>query len=279
MKKIKKIIRLFTPPIINKLIKAVFIKKKNNNNINVGGWFGNYSSWDSVIKDCTGYDDNVILETVKKSLLKVKNGEAVYERDSVLFDKKEYSWVLLTNLLWIASKNNNKLNVVDFGGSLGSRYFQNKEYLEHLIEFSWNIIEQNNFVEEGKSTFEDNVLKFHYCIDDCLHMENKVLLVSNTLQYLMNPYEFIEEILKMDFEYIIFESTAFTESNTDLLTVQIVPEDIYKASYPAWFLNENKFLEKFKNKYKIKLSFDSEHTNSINIQGFKAYWKGFILIK
>jgi len=40
----------------------------------------------------TGYDSERILGKVRDSLLKVKRGEAVYERDSVLFDKVQYSW-------------------------------------------------------------------------------------------------------------------------------------------------------------------------------------------
>ena len=79
------------------------------------GWFGNYSSWQDAKKDSVGYDSDLILEKVKNSLLKVKNGEAIYERDSILFDKMEYSWPLLAALLWIANKNMAKLNIIDFG--------------------------------------------------------------------------------------------------------------------------------------------------------------------
>ena len=43
-----------------------------------------------------------IFEKTKQSLLKVKNGEAVYERDSVLFDKKEYPYAIISSLLLLS---------------------------------------------------------------------------------------------------------------------------------------------------------------------------------
>ncbi len=60
------------------------------------GWSGDYSSWKSAQQHCVGYDAANILEKVKDAILKVKNGEAVYERDSVLFYKIEYAYPLLS---------------------------------------------------------------------------------------------------------------------------------------------------------------------------------------
>ena len=61
-------------------------------------WSGNYANWEEADSFATGYDDHSILEKCKTALLKVKNGEAAYERDSVLFDKMQYNWALLALL-------------------------------------------------------------------------------------------------------------------------------------------------------------------------------------
>ena len=82
MTKFKSIIKAITPPIIISL----FLKLKNS----VQGqliWSGDYKTWEDAQARCTGYDSEIILDKVKNSLLKVKNGEAIYERDSVLFDE------------------------------------------------------------------------------------------------------------------------------------------------------------------------------------------------
>ena len=72
-------------------------------------------------------NDNLTVEPGEnRALIKVKNGDAVFERDSVIFDKIHYSFPLLSALSLTALNHNSTLNVLDFGGSLGSAYFQNK---------------------------------------------------------------------------------------------------------------------------------------------------------
>jgi hypothetical protein len=84
----KKIIKDFLLPIVFKAIKKIKVNKY--------GWRGNYQTWEDTQNDASGYDSDVILEKVKDAILKVKNGEVVYERDSVVFDKIQYSWSLLS---------------------------------------------------------------------------------------------------------------------------------------------------------------------------------------
>ena len=123
--------------------------------------------------------------------MKVKNGEAVYERDSVLFDEIEYAWPGLAGLMWSRLRCGGTLNVLDFGGSLGSTYFQNRAFLSVLPGVRWNIVEQSRHVETGKAWFEDDRLRFYPDIADCLaDTQPNVVLLSNVLQYLEHPYAF-----------------------------------------------------------------------------------------
>src|ERR1700686_2222088 len=114
---ILKNLRYLLPPIIVDAGRYLLGKKE---------FVGNYAAWADAKAASSGYVSDIILEKVKISLQKVKNGEAQFERDSVLFDKIEYSWPLLAGLLWVASREGNRLNLVDFGGSLGSSYYQNR---------------------------------------------------------------------------------------------------------------------------------------------------------
>lgn len=246
----KKLLKKFIPQSILK--KYQDINKKY-------GFFGDYKDWEEAKRETTGYDSEKILAKVKGSLLKVKNGEATYERDSVLFDKIEYSWPLLACLLYVASVNDNKLNVLDFGGSLGSSYYQNKKFLSHLKELHWNIVEQENFVRTGQESFQNGQLKFYSTIEESSENQKPdVLLLSSVIQYLEDPYEFIEKIKCHNIPYIIFDRTAFMkDTGRERLTVQKVNPRIYPASYPAWFLDINKLKEMFKNKYELIADFDS----------------------
>ena len=233
------------------ILKSLFGKKSSY------GFFGDYKSWSDAVTDSAGYDSPAILEKVRSATLKVKSDQAVYERDSVIFDHKEYSWPVLSALLWIASKNDGRLNVLDFGGSLGSSYFQNIGFLEHLKELRWNVVEQKNFVEAGRKDFEDEHLRFYSSVKDCLAVSKpQVLLASSVIQYLEKPYEALRNWIDVEFEYIIFDRTTFTQ-NRDRLTVQKVRPGIYDASYPAWFLNEKRFLEIMSKRYEPVVRFNS----------------------
>ena len=86
------------------------------------GTMPTFSSWNEAKKASTGHGTEEIVTKVRDSTLKVKSGNAAYTRDSVAFDRIEYSWPLLAGLMWVASQSNNKLKLVDFGGSLGSTY-------------------------------------------------------------------------------------------------------------------------------------------------------------
>jgi len=246
------------------------------------GWFGNFKSWEDALKVCTGYNHELIFEKVKNSLLKVKNGEAVYERDSVLFNKIEYSFPVLSSLLWIATLNNNSLNIIDYGGSLGSTYFQNRNFIHQLESLQWNIVEQPQFVDLGRKEFESDNLKFFYSIDDCIQSYNKkpdVILMSSVIQYLKNPYEVVRQMINDKYTFLLFDRTSFLNENNDRLTVQHVPPSIYEASYPCWFLNEKKFKALFEGKYKLLFEFESSvpGENMLMIDGrYDGKDKGFL---
>jgi len=216
------------------------------------GYFGSYSTWaDAKNESGEGYNAEIILNKVKDSLLKVKSGHSVYERDSVLFDKVEYVWSLLSILLWVTSKQGNRLKILDFGGSLGSTYFQNRFFLQHLKELEWSIVEQDNFVRCGKKYFEDDKLKFYFDLEDYLINNNsEAVLISSVLQYLENPYQLLEKIIDNKFKYIIIDRTPFLfDDYPDKVVVQKVSPKIYDACYPCWIFNKNKLINFFSEKY------------------------------
>lgn len=268
--KIKHIIKLLIPQVF-----SVISEKKNKSKKNE--WVGNFGTWQEAHGQATGYDLALILEKTKKASLKVKNKEAAYERDSVLFDKIEYSWPVLAGLLRCATEKEGKLHVIDFGGSLGSSYYQNRNFLSGLKEFSWSIVEQKHFVACGKENFEDGVLKFYETIDLCFKERSlNVLLLSGVLHYLENPYEWIKKFCSLDIEYIIADLTPLLDSD-DRITVQNVSPQIYQASYPCWLLNRLKVMEAFSEKYVILAEFDAYLGNNLSVNGEKFGFSGFIL--
>ncbi len=265
----------YIKPIIKDFIPPIFFKAYQQIRCSHYGLFGNYPSWEAAMKDAVGYDSDVIINQVRDSLLKVKEGKAIGEKDSCLFEKIQYSWPVLAGLLRIASIKGNKLSVLDFGGSLGSYYYQLRHFLSDLDELRWSIVEQEKFVRCGQELFENNQLKFYYDIETCLIEENPdVILFSGVIQYLPYPYGFLENLVKYNFEYIIFDRTPFIEGGQERLTVQKVHPSIYEASMPAYFFNQDKFLSYLEKFYDLLVEFESQ--DRVNIP---SQFKGFIFKK
>src|SRR2546423_1265645 len=226
-----------------------FILRKDRGSIR---FTGDYKSWDAAEKDSTGYSAPEILEKTRAAMLKVKAGEAEFERDSVAFDHVQYEFPLLAGLLRAAVAANGHLNVLDFGGSLGSTYFQLRKFLAIVKDLHWNVVDQPPQVACGRKDFSTDQLHFYPTVAECLSEQKaNVLLLSNVIQYLAAPYQFLEEISQLKIPSVVVERVPFSKSGRDRLTVQHVPSSIYHASYPAWFLSEPSFRAILEKNYEL----------------------------
>lgn len=243
------------------------------------GWKGDFSDWQQARDQSGKYEDRHILEKVKEAIWKVKKGEAAYERDSVLFNQIQYSWPLLSALLWVASQNKGGLKVVDFGGSLGSSYYQNRQFLSGLSHLQWNIVEQENFVRCGQENFQDNELNFFYSLDQLVEQQGlpDILLLSCVLPYLEKPYEILKNLMEYKIPYILIDNTYFNYEPRDRICIQTVPPEIYNASYPCWMLNLMAVKMELTQNYQLI----SEHENDscIFLDGKKIRYRGLLLKK
>lgn len=273
---IRKTAASFIPPILFDL-KNKFLKKSSVSDDPPISFGKEYNSWKEALANSNGYDaDNILLET-RNSLLKVKAGEFAFERDTILFDKIQYSWHILAVLLRFAIENDNSLNIIDFGGSLGSSYFQNREFLKNLRDFKWNIVEQRKYSECGKIYFEDKFLKFYDDLQTCMaENHSKIILASGVLQYLEQPGEILKQFLDFNFEYIIIDRTGFSNEESDIITVQNISESIYGGSYPVWFFSLPRFIDIFKFRYKLIADIDSNIDPPYKVNGRYFFWKGLI---
>lgn len=263
----KKLMKSLIPPIL----KDIYLKYK----FEKYGWHGDYKTWKSVEAISTGYDSDEVIQKVRESALKVKKGKALYERDGVIFDQTQYSWPFLTGLIFASYNCSDTPKVLDFGGSLGSTYFQNKKFLNKIKNLSWCIVEQKKFVEVGKNDFEDDKLKFYYDIKSCIEIEKpNILVISSVLQYFEEPYKLLNILLKNNFEYILIDRTPFSKTNKKI-KLQVVNPKIYKATYPCWFFDELEFINYFdSSNYNIIESFEA-----LDGQSNEYIFKGFFIKK
>lgn len=240
-----------------KLILPNFIIRKVNQFFKRDIRFvGNYRNWNEAADNSLGYNNKKIFQKSKESFLKVISKEAKYERDSVLFYSESINDPLINILNKIRKKKAGCLNILDFGGSFGSTYFQNYFVLKNKNKFNWAIVEQEKIVKYiEKFKLEDN-LSFHLSIKNYMAKQTPdVVLFSSTIQYLEYPYKVINYLFKNKIKNIFFLKTPFFK-NKELIKVQIIPKHIYDASYPIRIFNESNFLKLFRNNnYKNRVHF------------------------
>lgn len=269
---IKNFFRPFIPPIISYLFRKIFAKQIQ--------WVGEFKTWDEASCRAKGYNPNIYLNKLIETVKIVKNDSSKYERDSVLFDKVDYPYPLLSNLFAITSHCQAKsLYILDFGGSLGSLYFQNQNFLQMLPTYTWNILEQTEVIRAGKEIFQTNKLRFHSSFNEALtHVkvqDTRILILSSVLQYLENPYQVINSLLMtFDFDGIIIDRTPFSKDDKHHIVLQKIPKRIYETQYPCHLFSKQELLNSIVGGgggYQLLDSFESycdAHTTRFKSLGF-----------
>ena len=242
-------------------------------------WSGDYPDWASAMRRCTGYQADNILDRCRAALREVLAGRAAYERDSLLFNDDRYCWELMTVAYQTAARHQGRLSVLDFGGSLGSLYFQHRRWLADIPSVHWHVVEQPHFVDCGRAEAEDKRLRFFHTIEESVAASQpNVLLLSGVLQALERPYEWAEQFNRLGVPYIVLDRVAIDkDAQRDVLTVQNVAPHIYSASYPSWFFNEAQFLGAFSN-YRLLSAFQSQYDWNQWVNGRRCTWRGYVLI-
>ncbi len=240
---------------------------------------GEYSAWEAAAAECGGYDAAGIFEQTKAAGLAVRDGRAAFERDSVLFAKLEYRWEALTAILWQAARDHGDLGVLDFGGSLGSVYFQSRAYLEGLPSVRWGVVEQAHYVEFGNRELAGDSLGFFTEAGECVKaIRPNVAFFGAVLQYLPLPYEVLGSILSLNIPSIVFDRLAVLDGESDRLTIQRVPAEIYSASYPAWFFSESR-IRNFMAAAGYRVHAECRNPDHYPLDGATTAFKGYHFIR
>ena len=200
-------------------------------------------TWQDAVRASTGYASTDIFEKAIIAARQVRDGKAAFERDTVIFPQPEYSHQMLAWML-LARLRLGTLSVLDFGGGLGSRYFQHKSLFRELGNIRWAVVEQDNIVDAGQMEFTTGELNFFRTVEQAEQGASpNFLLVSSSLQYMEKPYEMLEALLARRCPYFLLDRTMARPGLPDELYIQHVSPAIYRASYPVWFLDAQRIEE------------------------------------
>lgn len=85
---------------------------------------GKKNDWSSALKLSKSYEDKTIFNKTKKTYEQVKKNKEFYERDGLILKNKPNE----SHLIRFIKKNldlKKNIEILDYGGSLGSRFFSN----------------------------------------------------------------------------------------------------------------------------------------------------------
>lgn len=240
---------------------------------------GSYPDWAAAEKHAEGYDAGQILEKVRHATHQVIRGEVACERDSVLFEAVPYPFPLIAVLLRAALENQGRLNVLDFGGALGSSYYQCRDFLAQVSPLRWCVVEQPHYVECGQREFGNDVLRFHESVEACAQAAPPhLILASSVLQYLPDPARILGLFVRTGADYIVIDRTPVSISGKQIISVQLVPSAINRSSYPLWLFNEEQLKAPLLNDYEEIARFDAVD-GTLGSGQLKAEFKGFVFRK
>lgn len=236
-----------------------------------------YPTWEAAAGAATGYDAGEILEKVRASALAVKRGEAAFERDSVLFEKPEPPAALLAVLLSAALAHSGRLSVLDFGGSLGSAYFQCRPFLPGVMHLRWSVVEQPQFVACGRRDLENEELRFFETVEEAAANEAPhVAVLLSVLQYLPDPEGVARRIAALNPDAIVIDRTPVGPQAADTIVVQHVNPAIYRASYPFRIFGRGRLASLFGDRYMVTSELSDTPFEALERQ-HRARYAGMVL--
>jgi putative methyltransferase (TIGR04325 family) len=212
---------------------------------------GRFQHWSEALAAATSYESPEILARVQKATRAVLAGQAAFERDGVAFPTAEMHWFLCFCLADMKSQLGEDPRVLDFGGSLGSTFFQNRAYLRQISGLRWGIVEQEHFVSAG-SEFAESGLEFFSSVSKCAsQLSPSVALLSGALQYIPEPENLLAELAQTSVRFLVIDRLMCSEENRDYVALQSVGWRAYKDSYPLWIFSRQRLYDVLSSHWRI----------------------------
>ncbi|MCX6182679.1 MAG: methyltransferase, TIGR04325 family [Bacteroidetes bacterium] len=216
----RKILKLFLPPVIIDALKIFKSEKK----------FPVYSSYENAVVKIGNYDNQKISDLNLKATLDIKK-----RTEKSLFPIALHNYYVINSLMLELKR---PVNVFELGGSLGNMYFNISKLNFPYPIGSWNILEVESKVELGKKHLEDGQLKF---FSEEKHFWNSsndkdIFLSIGSVQYMPKPVEFINELVKKKFKYLVFERNLFSTNAPNVIVSHQIT--LLKENSPVMYADD-----------------------------------------
>lgn len=269
----------FIPPILIKLVKGKrgFEASKE------------YENYAMAIKACTAdaYQNAELCNMISdKTAIHLKN---LKNKPYSLNSTNVFLLSAINQYINTFSKEN--LKILDFGGACGAHYFETRRFISQDFSLEWFVVETNQMVKAAidKGLSRDE-LKFVNSIED-INTEIDFIHSSGALQYVPDPYELLNRLIKVRANWVFFNRMMFNENDRDFVTVQKsflslngpgkLPAGYRDKiiSYPHTTMSFRKFNSTMlAHDYELEWLFD-ESSGSYRIKDEKIVGKGLLYIR
>lgn len=213
---------------------------------------GDYAAWAEARASATQADGAAHLQRVWRAAREVVEGRAAWDRDGVAFPEPEVHAPLLASLRRIAECRDGRLDLVDFGGGLGSGWRQHKAALADLRQVRWRVVELPDVVAVGTRDFSGEVLSFHESLDAAARVGlPDAILLSSVLPYLEHPQEPLIWAAGKGLGDVIVDRTPFVLDGGERITVQHTPPLLGGGSHPCRLFSRASFLGAWSQNYEL----------------------------
>lgn len=225
-------LRELTPPIAWKLLKP--LKRKT------WGFFGDFPSYEAALAACggEGYHSEAIAAQTLNDALALRT---LCARDRVTCDARTRQ-VLAAMLIPFAQRRDPAaFRVLDFGGGLGGLYDQVRRFVPEDLAVTWDVVETAPTAKVGAERLETAELRFWSDLAGLAERPYDLVIASSSLQYTPAPEAAFATLGRLDAPFFLLNRLSLFPGTEDRLTVQKVLPRLYHASYPAWFLGEERW--------------------------------------
>jgi putative methyltransferase (TIGR04325 family) len=213
-----------------------------------------FKNWSDAKAASIGYSEDSILQKISSQTVLMVESNSGWVRDGFYFNQVQINYEILS-FVALHSAKGQPLRVIDFGGGLGTSYFQNRNILEKFgIKVCWNIIEQPNFVAEGKLVL-GSVPNLHFfeTLTDASVTSLDLVLFSSVLEYLEDSYQFLEEIMRLEMKPlgILIDRSPIDLIDNEKYLVQNVEQSIHQAKLPLRILGQDRIVAILSSDYEL----------------------------
>lgn len=213
---------------------------------------GDYPTWSEAKARATQSDGAAHLRRVCRATREVIEGRAAWDRDGVAFREPAVHAPLLAALRRAAERRDLRLDLLDFGGGLGSAWRQHRAALADLRQVQWRVVELPALVEAGRRDFADEVLSFHDSLEAAMDTGlSQAMLVSGVLPYLQHPQEPLIWAAGKGLGDVIVDRTPFVISGGERITVQHTPPELGGGSHPCRLFSRDSFMGPWSEGYEL----------------------------